>query len=196
MGQTSCLPCPIDTFSSTKGNTAPAQCLKCTTDFALHTTTDNIVGVSNASKGCLCQGIDTTIEGNVGYYTNPTPTNKEDYCFRCPNGGHCANTNTKLFTLGTKPGLNTIGCPGSLNQSSQCRQGNAGVICAVCRTNHVRFNDGSCTKCENGANAIGLPLMILVFGLVYIVVLARFMAKVKTTPKPKTNVIKLSAQCL
>merc|ERR1711991_1051728 len=53
--------------------TAPAQCLKCTTNFALHTTTNYSGSVANAS-GCVCQGIDTTIEGNVGYYTNPTPT--------------------------------------------------------------------------------------------------------------------------
>lgn len=197
-GQTSCISCPMDTFSPTTGNTAPAQCLKCAADFALYTTTNYSVGVANAS-GCVCQGIDTTIEGNVGYYTNPTPTNKEDYCLRCPNGALCTNPNTKLSTLGTKPGywrssmesnvfhecLNDIDCPGNSNQSSQCRQGNTGVICAVCAANHVRFNDGLCTKCKQGANAIGLPLMILAFGFVYIFILARFMAKVKTPPKPK-----------
>merc|ERR1711991_340681 len=183
--------------------TAPAQCLKCTTNFALHTTTNYSVGVANAS-GCVCQGIDTTIEGNVGYYTNPTPTNKEDFCLRCPNGALCSNPNTKLATLGTKPGywrsstesnvfhecLNDIDCPGNLKQSLQCRQGNTGVICAVCAENHVRFNDGLCTKCDEGANAIGLPLMIFIFGLVYIAVLARYMIKVKIPPKPTLNVNK------
>eukprot|EP00942_MAST-04A_sp_MAST-4A-sp1_P009461 g9461.t1 len=202
-GQIKCIPCPIDTFSLTTGNTAPAQCLKCTTDFALHTTTNYSVGVANAS-GCVCQGIDKTIEGNVGYYTNPTPTNKEDYCLRCPNGALCSNPNTKIATLGTKPGywrsstesnvfhecLNDIDCPGNANYSLQCRLGNTGVICAVCAENHVRFNDGLCTKCDEGANAIGLPLMIFVFGLVYIAVLVRYMIKAKISPKPNINVNK------
>jgi len=201
-GQTKCIPCPIDTFSPTTGNTAPAQCLKCTTDFALHTTTNYSVGVANAS-GCVCQGIDTTIEGNVGYYTNPTPTNKEDFCLRCPNGALCSNPNTKIATLGTKPGywrsstesnvfhecLNDIDCPGNLKQSLQCRQGNTGVICAVCAENHVRFNDGLCTKCDEGANAIGLPLMIFIFGLVYVGVLVRYMIKVKKASAKMTTTL-------
>ena len=68
------------------------------------TTTNNSVGVSNASKGCVCQGVDTSLEGNVGYYTNPNPTDKVSIVLRCPNGALCLNPNTKLSTLGTKAG--------------------------------------------------------------------------------------------
>ena len=159
-GQRNCIPCPIDSFSATTGNTAATQCLKCITDFALFTTTDNVSGVANTS-GCVCQGIDEAIEGNVGYYTNPMPTNKEDFCLKCPNGASCTNPNTTLSTLGTQRGywrasekshvfhecLNDIDCPGNSNHALQCRAGNTGVICAVCAANYVRFDDGLCYCC-------------------------------------------------
>ena len=44
--------------------------------------------------------------------------------------------------------------------------------------------------CDQGANAIGLPLLIIIFGFIYVILLARYMIKVKIPPKPKLNVNK------
>jgi hypothetical protein len=208
-GQRSCFACPTDTYSQQVGNTAPAECLKCT-DFATATTTNGSIGVANATLGCVCQ---------KNFWHNPQPAKIiDDYCLPCPVGSRCPHPNTIVGSIVSKQGYwresqyatafyachRAQDCPGGMIRTSrndQCVTGNAGVVCAVCATNHVRIN-GKCTVCGNGTSASGLPWMIAIACLLYMAVLIVLMKRAKpkvlpttktTTANIRTSIVVLSA---
>ena len=196
-GQPLCTPCPVDTYSETTSNTALAQCIKCT-EFASFTTTNNSIGVGDATKGCMCRGKNKEVDADVGYYRNKDKkiVNGHELCLVCPEGALCKHPNTTILTLETQSGFfrenasdnifykchNLDDCKGGIIETGpndQCVKGNAGILCALCADDYVRI-DGICKKCEgSGSNSIGMPLMIIVFGFVYIIGLIIILKRVK-----------------
>jgi hypothetical protein len=81
---TTCIQCPKNTFSNDQGNTAAAQCIKCT-DTIAYTSTLGMTGRTTVDD-CHC------MDERYPQYNNQTL----QQCHPCPIGGTCKRPNNTL----------------------------------------------------------------------------------------------------
>lgn len=116
-GSASCTLCAADTYNSESGASSRGACLKCTVEHAPHTTTSTMIGVANATTGCICAGRITILETTnekLGYYTVPNIQYNEEMkkksvesrtiCRQCSPGADCENDGTNLQIISAQPG--------------------------------------------------------------------------------------------
>ena len=177
-GETSCIPCPVDTFYPNRAATSRSQCEACPDD----RTTGALTGRRNASA-CVCRRGD--------YYADD-----QGACIPCPDGAVCPVDGSTVSQLHAGLGFwqpeNATDeflacasafsdrargeaarlrcCPDAANCSAvprphewtpdaQCTKGYAGPLCLACADQHVLY-EGDCIPCDGES-----PLWIGVLGL-------------------------------
>ena len=118
-GFKTCKNCDKDTYSSESGKSSKSDCKECSINFAAHTSTNGITGVSDSIQGCVCDDSSGSSDeaGGGGFYTVSEPlfteeTSKADpknrqVCIPCPTGANCTSNSlgrTELIHLHSKLG--------------------------------------------------------------------------------------------
>ena len=174
-GSKRCLECPKDTYSSIKGRSSKADCIKCNIDRSTGPSIGNI-----DAAACLCKRKD--------YYQDDVS------CSKCPNGGDCSAsdglpsvniTAQNGYWKATKNSTKFSDCSkgyqglkadelskqrcnisnSNINNNddeqwssdSQCEATYRGTLCLECIEDYVRIGD-DCKKCKGGAS-LGMAFM-------------------------------------
>ena len=182
-GKITCSGCARDTYSTESGKTSGADCESCPDK----TTTNFTTGNTNIAS-CVC---------SAGFYFDPDEVSDEvspeDKCTPClEEEASCTDANVSLADMESSPGwwrqhkedVNFFQCYDSKDcvggrVGYQCRQGNGGVLCAVCNLNHVRI-DGVCSQCGDTTTGFsgvlllaGVPLLLLFIGVLAVICIAK-----------------------